>query len=117
MKTSRRSVFWLVLLVLGVSAATQWWHAAHEARLGATLASRVAPGDIRLLSSDTCEACGFARHWLTEHGVPFSECSIERDTQCAEALRRLQAPGTPVLVVRGKPQLGFDPQRVLDALG
>lgn len=117
MKTPRRSVFSLVLLVLCVSAATQWWHGAREAKLGAALAARVAPGDIRLLSSDTCEACHFARHWLNEHGVAFSECSIERDAQCAEALRKANAPGTPVLVVRGKPQLGFDPRRVLEALG
>jgi hypothetical protein len=41
----------------------------------------------------------------------------ERDAQCAEALRQANAPGTPVLVVRGKPQLGFDPRRVLEALG
>lgn len=117
MKSSRASVFSLVLLVLCVSAGTQWWHGAREAKLGQALASRVAPGDIRLLSSDTCEACHFARHWLTSHGVPFSECSIERDAQCAAALRAAQAPGTPVVMVRGKPQLGFDPRRVLEALG
>jgi hypothetical protein len=39
-----------------------------------------------------------------------------RDAQCAERLRTLQAPGTPVILVPGKPQLGFDPERLLEAL-
>ncbi|MEW6705877.1 MAG: glutaredoxin domain-containing protein [Pseudomonadota bacterium] len=117
MKSSRRSLFSLVLLVLVVSAGVQWWHGAREARLGETLAARVGPGDIHLLTSDTCDICTFARHWLRQHRVPFTECSIERDAQCARDYQATRSPGTPVVLVRGKPQVGFDPERLLAALG
>ena len=100
-----------------VSAGVQWWHGARDARLGAELAAKAAPGDIRMLASDTCEVCKFARRWFTQHGVRFTECSIERDAQCAAEFAATRAPGTPVIVVRGKPQLGFDPARLVDALG
>jgi glutaredoxin len=116
MKTSPRSLLSLVLLVLAVSAGVQWWHGANEARLGAALAQRAAPGDIRLISSEHCDYCEAAKHWMTQHEVRFTECMIERDPECAAQFGATQSPGTPVLLVRGQRQVGFDPQRVLEAL-
>jgi len=113
----RKSLLGLVLVVLGTSAAVQWWHGANEARLGAAMAMKAEPGDIRMIASDTCMYCDHARTFFNEYHVTFSECSIERDKGCDANYRATLAPGTPVLVVRGKPQLGFDPKRVLEALG
>jgi hypothetical protein len=48
--------------------------------------------------------------------VPFSECLIERDAQCQADFDATRAPGTPVILVRGVPQLGFNPERVHAAL-
>jgi glutaredoxin len=112
----RRSLLGLAALVLGVGAAARWWAGRSQAGLGEALAARAAPGDIRLLSSTTCAYCTAARRWLQQHRVPFSECFIETDAACAAAFAALGAPGTPVVVVSGRPQLGFDAQRVLDAL-
>ncbi|MED5618861.1 glutaredoxin family protein [Ideonella sp. BN130291] len=116
MKASPRSLLGLVVLVLGISAGVQWWHGAQDARLGAAIAERAAPGDIRMIASDTCTYCAHARAWMGQYRVRFSECSIERDPACAAAFRDSQAPGTPVVVVRGQRQVGFDPRRVLAAL-
>lgn len=113
---SRRSLFVLAALVLAVSGASQWWAGHREAQLGGEMASAARAGDILMVSSDTCVFCGQARAWLREHGVAFSECSIERDAACAARYRALMMPGTPVLLVRGQTQLGFDPERVLRAL-
>jgi hypothetical protein len=44
--------------------------------------------------------------------VAFSECSIERDADCRAAFERLRAPGTPVFLVRGQVELGFNPMRL-----
>jgi glutaredoxin len=112
----RRALLGLAALVLGVGAAQRWWAGRSEAGLGEALAARAAPGDIRMLSSTTCGYCTAARRWLQQHGVPFSECFIETDAACAAEFEAVRAPGTPVVVVRGRPQLGFDAQRVLDAL-
>ena len=112
----RRSLLGLAALVFGVAAAQRWWAGRGQAQVGAALAERAAPDDIRMLSSTTCAYCTAARQWMRQHRVPFSECFIETDAGCAADYAALRAPGTPVLLVRGQVQLGFDPQRVLGAL-
>ena len=42
--------------------------------------------------------------------------SVERDATCMARYQAQGAPGTPLIFVRGQPQLGFSPERVLDAL-
>ncbi len=116
MKPSRRSIFGLVAMLLAVSATTQWWAGHSQARLGDKMAALAQPGDIRMLSSQTCAYCTVARRWMQQHGVGFSECFIETDKACAAQFEAVRAPGTPVLLVRGQPQVGFDVQRVLGAL-
>jgi glutaredoxin len=116
MKTSRASLLVLVLIVLGASAASQWWAGRSQDRLGQRLAALAAPGDIQMLSSTTCGFCAAARLWMQQQGVPFSECFIETDRDCAERFEATRAPGTPAMVVRGQVQIGFDAQRVIDAL-
>ncbi|MCE2659396.1 MAG: glutaredoxin family protein [Rubrivivax sp.] len=108
----RRS--WLVLagLVLGVAALSQGWAALNRQSVAQTLAATARPGDIVMLSSTHCGICTRARQWFQEHGVAFDECFVENNAACAERFQRLMAPGTPVIIVRGRAQLGFDPQRI-----
>ena len=102
-------------VVIGVAAMQgfAWWS---RERLGAQVAAAARPGDIQMIGSVTCVYCAAARAWFTEHRVPFSECLIERDAPCAAAYNALMAPGTPVLLVRGKRLLGFDTRAIADAL-
>ena len=116
MAESRRSVAGLAVLVLVVASATQWWAYRGQAQLGSDVKRLAAPGDIRMLSSETCSICVAARQWLQQHGVAFSECTIERDAACARDLAATGAPGTPVFLVRGQPLVGFSPQRLRDQL-
>jgi glutaredoxin len=117
MTHSRRSIFGLILMLLAVSAGTQWWAGHSQARLGDKMAAQAQPGDIQMLSSNTCAYCTVARQWMQQHGVAFGECFIETDKACAAQFEAARSPGTPVVLVRGQPQVGFDAQRVLDALG
>ena len=112
----RRPIFGLVVLLLVGSAATQWWAGYSQARTGERLAALARPGDIQMLSSTTCAYCAVARQWLQQHDVAFSECFIETDKACAAQFEAVRAPGTPVLLVRGQAQVGFDAPRVLDTL-
>jgi glutaredoxin len=116
MAPGQRSLAVLLVLVLGTSVATQWWSLSSASRQGERLAALAGPGDIRMLSSETCVYCTVARRWLTEHRVEFVECFIERDAQCRALYDATQARGTPTLIVRGQSQLGFDAARVLAAL-
>lgn len=116
MQLSRRSLLGLVLLVLAVSAANRWWVGRHDDAQGAAIAALAQPGDIRMISSESCAICLQAKNWLTRNEVAFSECLIERDAACRADYDALGAAGTPVLVVRGKPQLGFNAERLRAAL-
>lgn len=112
----QRSLVVLVLLVLAVGGATEWWRDYQATQLGRQIAALARPGDIQMISSVTCPFCERARRWMTVQQVPFTECFIERDAACAERYQALGARGTPTMWVRGAAQLGFSPQRVLDRL-
>lgn len=115
---SRRPAGWWGLLLVvgtvwGLSRLGAAW-ADHD--LAGRLRAAAAPGDIRLISSETCAYCTEARHWLQARSVPFVECFIERDAACAAAYQTTGARGTPTVVVGQTVQLGFDKARVLQAL-
>jgi glutaredoxin len=109
---------WLSLLVVITLAVAGQQLLGHwqDRRLGEPLRQLAAEGDIRLISSATCVYCTRAREWLDAQQVRYSECFIESDAQCQADYQRQGALGTPTLLVRGQPQLGFDPQRVARAL-
>ena len=117
MRTSARSLLGLVLLVLVVGGASRWWAGQHKQALGQQVAVLARAGDIRMIASQTCAICVVARDWMTQNRVAFTECLVERDPVCRADFDAMGAPGTPVIVVRGKPQLGFSPDRLLAALG
>jgi glutaredoxin len=106
----------LALLLLAVWGGTQGLQLWSARQLGSEAASHAKPGDIQMISSVTCVYCAKARAWFTEQKIPFAECFVERDDACAAQYRALLAPGTPVIVVRGQPQVGFSTQRVVAAL-
>jgi len=116
MNASRRSLLVLVLLVIAITGGSEWWRGREQARLGVQIASASAPGDIEMLSSKTCVFCDRARAWFGAHRVPVNECVIETDTRCAERFASLRALGTPVLIVRGQVQQGFNPELIARAL-
>jgi hypothetical protein len=115
-KAKARQVAVLCAAALAAWGAGQGLKAWQGERLGERIAAAAAPGDIVMISSLTCTYCREARQWFTAHEVPFSECFIEQDAACAEVYRRLLAPGTPTLLVRGQRQVGFDPRRIVGAL-
>ena len=115
-RPSPRALIGLAVLVLAASAGSGWWAQRQQQDIGREVAARVRPGDLRMLSSTTCSICVTARLWFTEHRVSFTECFIENDTACAAEFAATRSPGTPVLLVRGVPQVGFNPQRLRDSL-
>lgn len=106
-----------LFVVVGVAALGSWaWRGHVAAGDGEVMARHAKPGDIRMISSETCGWCTAARRWMTQQRVPFSECFIERDATCARDYQALGGMGTPTLVVRGRPILGFDRARMLAVL-
>lgn len=113
---SRDSLLVPVMLVIAAALFTHLWSTAQRDRSGPAVAGAARAGDIRMLVSDNCVACRRAARWLQDHRVAFDSCSIERDAACRADFEALGAAGTPVILVRGEPQLGFNPERLLAAL-
>lgn len=106
-----------LLAVILLAALASWAWRSHVAEAdGERLSALARPGDIRMISSQTCGWCTAARRWMTQEGVPFSECFIERDAQCLADYQALGAQGTPTLMVRGQRIVGFDRAAVAEAL-
>ena len=57
-----------------------------------------------------------ARTWFIRNQVAYSECTIETDANCRRDFEALGAPGTPVMQVRGRNQLGFSAEALKQAL-
>lgn len=106
----------LLILIALVAAASWVWRSQVEQADGERLSALARPGDIRMLSSETCGWCTAARRWMTQEGIPFDECFIEREARCRADYEALGAMGTPTLVVRGRRIVGFDRAGILQAL-
>jgi hypothetical protein len=80
-KASRTPLLVLGALVVAITAASTWWAGRQEAQVGAQVAALAGPGDIRMLSSDTCGICTWPElvHRSTRS---HAECVIERDAAC-----------------------------------
>jgi len=111
----RRSILILAALIVGVALAAQGLQTLGNSRLAASVRSQAHQNDIYMVSSVTCPYCAQARAWFTDNNIPFRECFIEQDETCAALYRTLMGPGTPLLIVRGKKVVGFDPRAIESA--
>ena len=111
----RRSILVLAALIVGVGLAAQGLQTLGNSRLAASVRSQARQNDIYMVSSITCPYCAQARAWFSDNNIPFSECFIERDEACAALYRTLMGPGTPLLIVRGKKIVGFNPSAIESA--
>jgi len=111
-----RSYVSLALIVGLVYGGVQLLQGRHSGQQAQALRAAAAPGDIVMLSSQTCPYCKRAREWMSEQNVPFRECMIETDAACLAEFQARGGLGTPTLVVRGRTVVGFDPARVAGIL-
>ncbi len=73
---------------------------------------------VTLYGTSWCGACQSARKYFVEKGIPFLDKDIERDEAAAAELRDkatrlgVAADRVPVLDVKGRLLIGFDPARI-----
>ena len=111
-----RSYVSLAVIIGLVYGGVHLLQGRHDGRQGEALRATAKPGDIVMLSSQTCPYCERAREWMSEQQVPFKECTIETDAACLAEFQARGGMGTPTLVVRGRTVVGFDPARVAEIL-
>ena len=112
----RKDLWVLLALVAGFYALTQWAGSRQADEQAEQLRALAQPGDILMISSETCVFCRVAHRWLTEQRVPFRECVVERDGACMAEYQARGAQGTPTFVVRNNTVLGFDRPRIVEIL-
>lgn len=113
---ARKDLWVLLALVAGFYALTQWAGGRQAEDQAEQLRALARPGDILMISSETCVFCKRAHAWLTEQQVPFRECLVERDGACMAEYQARGAGGTPTFVVRNHTVLGFDRPRIIEIL-
>jgi glutaredoxin 3 len=71
-----------------------------------------------LFTTPTCTYCRAAKKYLREHGVPFKDVDVSRDSSAArDMVRRSRQQGVPVIDIGGKIVVGFDRPKVDRLLG
>lgn len=79
--------------------------------------------EIVLYGAAWCGACNQAKTWMRSQGIPFVEHDIEREPDAARELtNRAREQGVPtgsipIISIRGRLSVGFDPARINQALG
>jgi glutaredoxin len=109
------------------SAASAAASAVTQAIASADTAGNARPDTARptviIYGAEWCGACHQAAAYLRRKGIAYVEKDIEKDPQAAREMQRklrsagLRAGSIPIIDVRGKVMVGFNPQEVDDALG
>lgn len=107
-----RNLAVLAIVVVAAGVLAEGAKAWVQHQRAAALRAVAKPGDIHMISQTTCIYCTQARQWLTKYDIPFEECFIEQDAACLAEYNRQGRNGTPMMLVRGQMQRGFDAQRI-----
>jgi glutaredoxin len=108
----------------GAASASSEPTAAPATGTGAAPATKAsARGAVIIYGAEWCSACHDAARYLRRKGVAYVEKDIEKDPAASRemqeklAKRGLRGGSIPVIDVRGKVMVGFDPAQIDAALG
>jgi glutaredoxin-like YruB-family protein len=73
---------------------------------------------VKIYSTPTCPWCLRAKQFLKENNIPFEDMDVSSDQQAGEEMiRKSGQMGVPVLDIEGEIIIGFDKDRIKQALG
>ncbi len=73
--------------------------------------------DVTVYSTPTCPYCVLAKEYLSSKGVRYVDHDVSRDRPKAiEMIRKSEQTGVPVIDIGGEIIIGFDKQRIDEAL-
>uniref|UniRef100_A0A7C4YI77 Glutaredoxin family protein n=1 Tax=candidate division WOR-3 bacterium TaxID=2052148 RepID=A0A7C4YI77_UNCW3 len=69
--------------------------------------------NVVIYTTATCPWCHRAKEYLRSHNISFKEIRVDQDPQgIKEILRLTGQAGVPVIVINGRPIVGFDKQKI-----
>lgn len=73
--------------------------------------------NITVYTTTQCPYCKMIKDFLNEKEIPFKEVNVENDpTMMQKVVEQTGQMGVPQTEINGKWVLGFDPERILDAI-
>jgi len=73
---------------------------------------------VKVYSTPTCPYCIRAKQFLKENNISFEDVDVSLDSQAAEEMvEKSGQMGVPVLDIDGEIIVGFDKERIKEALG
>lgn len=73
---------------------------------------------VKVYSTSTCPYCVRAKQFLKENNIPFEDIDVAIDeAAAAEMVKASGQMGVPVLDIEGEIIVGFDKERIKQALG
>ncbi|MEK6714932.1 MAG: glutaredoxin family protein [Candidatus Omnitrophota bacterium] len=73
---------------------------------------------VKVYSTSTCPYCIRAKQFLTENNIQFENIDVSADhAKAQEMIKKSGQMGVPVLDIEGEIIIGFDKERIKQALG
>lgn len=73
---------------------------------------------VTVYSTASCQYCEMAKEFLKEHGMDYTEHDVAEDVEKRqEMMQKSGQMGVPVIDVDGNVMVGFDKQKLAEALG
>jgi len=73
---------------------------------------------VKIYSTPTCPWCMRAKQFLKENNIDFVDYDVSLDQEALEEMIRISGQmGVPVLDIEGEIIVGFDKERIKEALG
>jgi glutaredoxin-like YruB-family protein len=74
--------------------------------------------EVKIYSTPTCPYCIRAKQFLKENNIPFLDIDVAKDAQAGEEMiEKSGQMGVPVLDIGGEIIVGFDQEKIREALG
>ena len=72
---------------------------------------------VTIYTTPTCPWCHKAKEWLKQNKIKYKEKNVAKDTKArAEIIKKSGQTAVPVLEIKGKIIIGFEPKEILKAL-
>ena len=73
---------------------------------------------VSIYSTPTCVYCNMAKEYFRKNGIPFTDYNVAVDFEKRqEMIEKSEQMGVPVIEIDGDVIVGFDQDRLKDALG
>ena len=72
---------------------------------------------VKVYTTPFCPYCEMAKDFLKQRGIDFEEVNVQTDPKAArEMIEKSGQTGVPVIEIGGKIIVGFDREKILEAL-